>query len=157
MIYYPLAIWLGDYKLADLCVRSYRSQDFLLLRWDTFPHVSQKKKIMHIYVPQIRMIMGNSPPRIWLPRPRREKISLAHPHSCKSSYGRFFFHPICIMEFIPVENPSPLGKNTILRVKFKFIISNEYNLNKPDLKLQDASTLEFSLLFYNRLCIKFLV
>jgi hypothetical protein len=61
------------------------------------------------------------------------------------------------MEFIPVENPSPLGKNTILRVKFKFIISNEYNLNKPDLKLQDASTLEFSLLFYNRLCIKFLV
>jgi hypothetical protein len=44
MIYYPLAIRLGDYKLADLCVRSYRSQDFLLLRWDTFPHVSQKKK-----------------------------------------------------------------------------------------------------------------
>jgi hypothetical protein len=45
MIYYPLAIRLGDYKLADLCVRSYRSQDFLLLRWDTFPHVSQKKRL----------------------------------------------------------------------------------------------------------------
>jgi hypothetical protein len=45
-----------------------------------------------------------------------------------------------------VGNLSPL-ENAIFRAKFKFIISNQYKLDKHDLKLQGTSTLEFSLLF----------
>jgi hypothetical protein len=41
--------------------------------------------------------------------------------------------------------------------KFKLIISNQYKLNKQDLKLQESSTLQSSLLFYNNLCIEVLV
>jgi hypothetical protein len=46
-------------------------------------------------------------------------------------------------------NLYPLG-NTIIRDIFKLIISNQYILNKQDLKIQVTSTLEFSLLLYNR-------
>lgn len=64
--------------------------------------------------------------------------------------------PLPIGKFIHTENLSPL-ENTIFWVKFKLIISNQYKLNDKDLKLQKTSTSKFSFLFYNRLCLKFLV
>jgi uncharacterized protein Smg (DUF494 family) len=48
-------------------------------------------------------------------------------------------------------------ENVIFRETQKLIILNKYKLNKQNLKLQDTSTLEFIVLFYNKTCIKFLV
>jgi hypothetical protein len=61
-----------------------------------------------------------------------------------------------VRKFFLVGNPSP-SENAILRGKIKLSMSNQYKLNKQNLKLQERSTLEFNLLFYNSLCIEFLV
>lgn len=69
-------------------------------------------------------------------------------HSCpRNAHGwAFSLIRVPVGDFIPVRNLSPL-ENAIFRAKFKFIISNQYKLDKHDLKLQGTSTLEFSLLF----------
>jgi hypothetical protein len=52
-----------------------------------------------------------------------------HSHPTKAHGGDFCHILVPVGEFISTENPSAL-ENAIFRVKFKFIISNQYKLNK---------------------------
>jgi hypothetical protein len=93
--------------------------------------------------PWIGMTMG-IPIGEWLPIPvNAHRETFFHPRPCRGIYS--------------YEKNMSLLENVIFRGKQNLIILNKYKLNKQNLKLQDTSTLEFNLLFYNKICIKFLV
>jgi hypothetical protein len=85
------------------------------------------------------------------PRPRGDKISLS---AAPRTFTGEIFIPSLSRNLSP-RKIHPL-ENTILRDKFELIISNQYKLNKRDLKLQEKSAIELVFLCYNSLCIKFL-
>jgi hypothetical protein len=60
-------------------------------------------------------------------------LSREEKKSCQRTIEAFSLISIRVEEFVPVENSSSLE---IFRDKFKLIISNQYKLNKQDLKLE---------------------
>jgi hypothetical protein len=106
------------------------------------------------------MTMGIFPVGEWLLIlvPTGTKIFRLRPR--ERWWGSFFSHLRPRQGIYPREESrgeSVPARSTILKDKFKLIVSNQYKFNKQDWKLQETSTLEFSFLFYNMSCTKFLL